>query len=412
MDAGFPGIKNDVSDIEYSPYRFVIEAMLFLTYIAFGITWASAGIFLPEMMRELSLSLSNASFINTSVTIAKIFAPTFAGFVAVKMGYRKAFLLSAFLIAASVFTPLFPSYLHILSLRFMMGVGGALMAVYFAPIVMEWFPRGEWVLANGLNAISLSIGMMLGLAITSPLMLYMGGDWKKVLLLYGSLNLLMAILWAFMGRDRDGVAVEKREKTSDSFFIALKNKELWKMIFAYSGMLSFYMVMVTYFPTFYRKEMGFGTDSPVHLAPALFMLSSIPATFAGTVISGRSGKRIPILRWSGLLILPALAGMIAFRNPAIILSASLLAGFFMFLWRPAFFTIPQELPGSTPARVSQMMGIFWTVSYSFTTFNVWLVGIMTECRGSFLIGFIYAGIVSCSMLLWSFAIRETGPSNH
>jgi len=411
---------NSNTETNHNPYpewyKFVIEAILFLTYVAFGMTWASAGTFLKDIMKELSLTLSQASFINTSVTIAKIFGPTLAAFIAAKLGLKKAFLLASALICLGIFAPLAPDYPMLLLARFCMGVGGSLVIVYFTPIIMQWFNSEERIFVNGMNFVSISVGMMLGFFITDSLIDALGGSWKKVLIIYSSISIFLAIMWLIFGRESDGGKIQVIKSRSPSniqgYIDALKDKNTWKITFAYAGTLCHYMTFITYFPTFYKNSPFFAGDSWVLKAPAIVMLSGIPAVLIGIMLSKILKLRIPTVRLAGCILVPAAMGMFLFKSDISVLVCAVLTGFGMFLWRSPFFTVPQELPGTTPEKAGYMMSIFWAVSYLAATIAVWFVGRLTEITGTFIPGFILVSILAGSLLVGSFLIPETGPGRN
>ncbi len=403
--------KNYLNGRRESYYKYVIEAILFFTYVIFGMTWAAAGSVLKEIMEELSLGISEASFINTSVTIAKILGPVVAGYLSMKLGLKRAFLTASILICTGILAPIAPNYLTLLLARFAMGVGGSLVVVYFTPIVMQWFSEDERPLINGMNFVSISIGMMFGLLITEPLMQIPGVTWKKVLMLYSSISILFAVLWFFFGREKGSATKRSRiAKKADAsgFFEALKNLNTWKLAFTYSGLLSVYLVIITYFPTYYKTLPILSSNYLVAHAPAIAMFSSIPASFMGIVLSRKIGLRVPFVRFSGFFLIPGIMGMFMFHNVKLIVASAILTGITLFIFRPSFFTIPQELPGSTPEKSVNMMSVFWALAYVVGTFNTWIVGRIIESTGSFVSGFIYITLMGGSMFIGSFIIPETG----
>lgn len=404
-------IKSNKKDIENPNYKYIIEVILFLTYVVFGMTWAAAGSVLKDIMDELSLGISDASFINTSVTIAKIIGPVAAGYLSMKLGLKRAFLTASILICSGILAPLAPNYLTLLLARFAMGVGGSLVVVYFTPIIMQWFSEDERPLINGMNFVSISIGMMFGLLITEPLMQIPGVTWKKVLMLYSSISILFALLWFFFGKEKRESTrkMGKRGKADASgFFEALKNLNTWKLAFCYSGLLSVYLVIITYFPTYYKSLPTLSGNYLVAHAPAIAMFSSIPASFMGIVLSRKIGLRVPFVRFSGIFLIPGVLGMFLFHDVKLIVASAILTGITLFIFRPSFFTIPQELPDSTPEKAVNMMSVFWALSYIAGTFNTWIVGRIIESTGSFTYGFIYITLMGGSMFIGSFIIPETG----
>lgn len=406
-------------------YRYVIETILFLTYVVFGITWSAAGSFLGDIMADLSIGLSRASFINTSVSAAKIVGPMVAGVLLARLGPKRAFLAASFLICLGIFAPLSHGFAGILAGRFLMGLGGALVVVYFTPIVMEWFDGHERVTVNGLNFVSISIGMTVGLALTRNVRARLGGSWRTTLLVYSAASCGLFAAWLVLGKNRRrsgarrtiGETPETPETPETragpvhgrgGMLRALADANTWKLILAYFGLLSVYLVIITYAPSYYRYSSFFEGSSLIYLAPSAALISSIPATFAGIWFSRRVGLRIPLLRISGVLIIPGVLLMFFVHNVALVFVGAILTGFGMFFWRPALFSIPQELPGSTPQKTGYMMSVFWGVCYALGTVATWLTGRVIETTGSYAVGFILVAGLAVSMLVGSFVIPETG----
>jgi MFS transporter, CP family, cyanate transporter len=394
-----------------SKYRFVIEVIIFLTYAVFGMTWAACGSFLKEVMHDLGLSLSQASFLSTSVSFAKIFGPALAGFLFGILGLRWAFLLASILIGLGIFAPLAPNYFLLLLSRFAMGVGGAMVVVYFTPLVMKWFPAHERLAVNGVNFVSINTGMMVGLFITAPVTAALSGSWRNTLILYSCLSLVMAVLWLVFGKDAEDdkpSATGTKGSGGNTLLDAARNIMTWKLVFTNTGVLSLYLVLFTYFPTFYRDVFGYSKESAIMYAPAIAMSMGIPSSLLGIYLSGKTGLRIPFLRYSGIMLAPATAGMFILNNPALILISAVVTGFALFLAVSPFYTIPQELPDATPQTAGNMMSVFWSISYVMATFNVWFVGKISESSGSMSLGFFYVTVLSLSLFVGSFLIPETG----
>jgi len=396
---------------ETSSYRFIIETIVFLTYVAFGVSWAATGTFLKDIMDELSIGLSRASFINTSISIAKIFGPVLAGIISAKIGLKRAFLLASFFISLGIFAPIAPGYPLLLLARFAMGLGSALVMVYFTPITMQWFPENERVAVNGLNFVSVSAGMTVGLWATPFFMSVTGATWKTTLIIYSLFSILLTAFWALFGKEKDSAAkggdeenLEKRSRTG--YRSIMKDSNTWKLIFCYFGILSFYLSVFTYFPTFYRTVRQFPPDSWGAQAPALVMFASIPSALLGIWLSNKISSRTALMKVSGILLIPAGLGMFLTSSHAVTAVSALVAGFCLFIWRPSFFTIPQELPGSCEKKAGAMMSIFWAVSYLAATFNVWLAGVLTEITGSFVPGFVFLVALTGTLLVGSFMIPE------
>jgi MFS transporter, CP family, cyanate transporter len=396
-----------------SSYRFVIEILIFLTYAAFGMTWAAAGPFLKRLMHDLNLTLSQGSFMTTSVSCAKIFGPAIAGVLMARLGLRWAFMAASALICVGLLAPLSPSYGLILLARFAMGIGGAMVVVYFTPLVMKWFSRKERLIINGINFVAINVGMTISLFATPCIQAALGDSWQKTLIAYSLVSILLALAWLILGRDVKEDARSAGTKNGDSsygYMDAIKDPNTWKLVITYMGALSLYLSIVAYFPKFYGDKFGEAGGFWINHAPAVAMAAGIPASIIGIILTQKTGLRLPFVRWGGLLLIPSVLGMFLLNSTALSLTSALLTGLCLFIWASPFFTIPQELPGMTAKKSGYLMGIFWGACYIAATFNVWFVGKIAEMSGNnFLWGFVYITVISTSMFTGSFLLPETGP---
>ncbi|MFH1245872.1 MAG: MFS transporter [Candidatus Omnitrophota bacterium] len=399
---------------ENTSYRFVIEIIMFLTYAAFGAAWASCGIFLKEIMKDLSLTLSQASFITTSVSFAKIFGPALAGFISYRLGLRWSFMLASALICLGILAPVSPNFGLLLLARFGMGIGGAMVIVYFSPMIMQWFSEKERVVINGVNFVAINTGMMAGMFATAPLMKLLGGSWKNALIFYGVISMALALMWLIFGREKevkkqDAVKrAEENKSPAQCYMEEVKNHYTWKLAFTYVGALAFYLVLFTYFPMYYQTVMGFAKNSLASMSPAIAMCVGIPSSLIGIELARRTGLRIPFIRYSGIVLIPAILGMILFKNPVMIVASAVVTGFCLFLGTSSFFSIPLELEGVTVKKVGSMMSVFWSICYIAATFIVWYFGKIVEAHG-YMPAFIFITAISSMYFIGTFMLPETGP---
>lgn len=391
-------------------YRYVIEVLIFLTYAVFGMSWAAAGTFLKQFMLEQHLTLSQASFMNTIVSCAKIFGPVLAGALMARLGLRWAFMLASSLICLGILAALSTSYPLILTARFAMGIGGAMVVVYFTPLVMQWFTGSERLVVNGLNFVAINTGMMVAIFATPSLQRALGGSWQSTLVAYSLVSVALAVAWLVLGREGAPQAGPAASGAAGGYAAVLRDRHTWILSLAGIGSLSMYLTIITYFPTFYRELFGASVSPAVAFAPGIAMAVGIPASILGIFLTRRTGLRLPLLKGAGLVLLPVMAGMFLVKIPAVIVACAALTGLCLFIGVPAFYSIPQELPGTDAARAGYMMAVFWAMCYVAATFNVWFVGRIVESTGgNFAAGFSYVLAVGAVSLTGLWLLPETGP---
>ncbi|MCW8864188.1 MAG: MFS transporter, partial [Colwellia sp.] len=135
--------------------KHLVAVLVFVSYTLFAMAWVGGTASMSQIMSAMQVdSLASASFISGAVTLAKIIGTFIAAGLALKLGVKNAFFVSGLLISIGLLTPLAPNYEMLLLSRFLMGLGGAFMIVYFNPIVMVWFTPEERPTINGINAVA------------------------------------------------------------------------------------------------------------------------------------------------------------------------------------------------------------------------------------------------------------------
>lgn len=190
---------------ERSSYRFVVEAVLFLTYAAFGLSWIAVTPLLGTLQREFHVGNAAIALLNTAVSVAKVIAPLATGALAVRFGLRRTILAGAICIAAAAGVALAPRFEVFVAGRFLFGLGGAVVVTLMAPMAMQWFARDELPIVNGVNNVAVNTGIALTIFATGPLASRLGR--RGALAPNAALDVALAVAWALAAHhDGDGAA--------------------------------------------------------------------------------------------------------------------------------------------------------------------------------------------------------------
>ena len=380
-------------------HRYLVEGLVFTSYVLFAMAWVGGTASMNNIMASMQIeSLASASFISGAVTLAKIVGTFSAAYVAVKFGIKYAFLLAALLIVVGVVTPLATSYELLLVSRFLMGLGGAFMIVYFNPIVMLWFSPEDRPVVNGLNAVAFNVGtaiILWGMTSINSLT----GSWQNSLVLFSVASLVLAILWLLVKFDAPQPANNSSgaEPAIYGYLEGLKDKFNWAYAFTYSGLLSFYICLFTFYPQAGISQskwvIGFG----------------IVGTIAGMLYSRKHPLRLPILRLSGLIIFITVLGLSFSTEPWLQITCAIVLGFFIFFPVTALVSIPHELPDMTGQKITVVFSLFWSISYLISTIVLWVFGKLVDLNdGSYVSSFVMITILSGTVFVGSYFLPETG----
>lgn len=377
--------------------------LVFVSYTLFAMAWVGGTASMGQIMASMHIdSLASASFISGAVTLAKIVGTFIAAWLAVKVGVKKAFFISGALISVGILTPLSPNYELLLVSRFLMGLGGAFMIVYFNPIVMAWFEPDERPTINGLNAVAFNVG-------TGVILWQMGnfntltGSWQSTLLLFSFVSILLSAAWLLVENKDTNAETNHNEKmqVSYSYIDGLKDKFNWVYALTYSGILAFYICLFTFYP-----KAGISQS-------ALVIGSGIIGTLAGIVYSKKFITRVPVIRWSGLVIILTVLGLSFGNSEWLQTVCAMVLGFFIFFPITALVTIPHELPNMTGERITVVFSLFYSISYLIATIVLWNFGRLVDTsQGDFTSAFTLITVVSSTFFIGSFFLPETANYNN
>lgn len=380
--------------------KHLVAFIVFVSYTLFAMAWVGGTASMNQIMASMNVdSLASASFISGAVTLAKIVGTFIAAGLALKLGVKKAFFISGILISVGLLTPLAPNYEFLLGSRFLMGLGGAFMIVYFNPIVMAWFQPEERPTINGINAVAFNVG-------TGIILWQMGnfnnitGSWKETLIIFSLVSIALSFAWLLVKNKTDKVNSTATEtevpEVHYSYSDGLKDKFNWIYALTYSGILAFYICLFTFYP-----KAGISQS-------ALVIGSGIIGTLAGIVYSKKVVTRVPVIRWSGLIITLTVLGLSFGDSDLLQTICAMALGFFIFFPVTALVTIPHELPKMTGQKVTVIFSLFYSISYLVATVVLWGFGKLVDMNnGDFYSAFILITLVSSTFFIGSFFLPET-----
>jgi len=380
--------------------KHLVATLVFVSYTLFAMAWVGGTASMSQIMSAMQVdSLASASFISGAVTLAKIVGTFIAAWLALKLGVKRAFFVAGLLIAAGLLTPLAPNYELLLLSRFLMGLGGAFMIVYFNPIVMAWFSPEERPTINGINAVAFNVGTGIILWQMTSFNNFTG-SWQNSLILFSLVSLALSFAWLLVkNKTSDDHSPEKKAEQFQEYYSyidGLKDKFNWIYALTYSGILAFYICLFTFYP-----KAGISQS-------ALVIGSGIVGTLAGIIYSKKFSARVPVIRWSGLIITITVFGLSFGQSDILQTLCAMALGFFIFFPVTALVTIPHELPKMTGQKVTVIFSLFYSISYLIATVVLWSFGKLVDMnQGDFNSAFVLITVVSSTFFIGSFFLPET-----
>jgi len=231
------------------------------------------------------------------------------------------------------------------------------------------------------------------------------GSWRNVIMAIAAASLVVLIAWLAVSEDFPlGGKDAKKAAQPETYTLGDGVKDLFNYMlpFCYSGILFAYIAIFALFPLIPSFAV------PGKNLSALMITAGMFGTVAGIIAAKTYPLRIPLIRYSGLIMTLFIALMILTTNQMVAYGAAFLAGFFMFLPMTAMVTLPQELPGMTPGRVTVVFGMFWSISYIIETIWMFAASQLADKTGDPFKAAIFVLICSISAFVASFFLPETG----
>jgi len=314
-----------------------------------------------------------------------------------RLGIKNAFTIASLLIVAGGVSALATDYSLYVVGRLILGLGGALIIVYFAPLVIHYIAAERRPLVNGINAAAFNTGNLLALLITMPALSWLG-SWQAVLVAVALLSLVMAICWQISGENFS--LAETKASENGALKEGLKTPLNYVLALGYTGILFCYIAVFTIFP----NTDGFAIEGR-HLS-MLMIAAGMVGTVVGIIMTQRTTNRVSLIKGFSLITPIAMGVAVATNVPAVAYTAAVVAGISMFAPMTALVTLPQEMPRVTPASITVTFGMFWSISYGVETILMTIAGMLADSAGSWEVAAWMAVASSASLFVFSFFMPE------
>ncbi len=365
---------------------------------------------------ELSVNDTDYGIINTSFLVGYAVMFTLGGILIDRFGSRKGLAFSVALWSAATFMHGFADNLYEFALfRFILGLGegGAFPGVIKA--VVEWVPRKNRALANGLAIGGSAFGAVIAPPLTVTLMDSVG--WRGVFFVVGGAGIIWTLIWLSFPKVKPGNSdtnKELRNTTTDvpplrkQLLNLLKSKEAGTFIlirFLLDPIIYFYMFWI---PKFLNETRGISLEIIGNLfwIPYLALgVSNIFGGFVSDIVLKKTGdlnfSRKTVMGFAALLTATAIFVRYTDSVGVIVLLLSL-AFFAHGLWITNYITSIGDIFGKNSS--SSVVGLSGTAGALSSLIVNPFMGVIIY-RFSYDPLWIYAGVMySVAFTVFSVAI--------
>lgn len=342
--------------------KFLISAMLFLSYVLFAVAWNWGDLY----VRSLGFNASRTALMTNAITLAQVLGSLVAANVLLRMGPRHAFTLASGLIVFGGLVSLTEAFPLIFFIRFVLGLGGALMVVLLSGIVARLLTGSALQVANGLNSVAFNTG----LAVALTFGMQMAGNPAFAVVLAASLSLVLLLLWLIVARH--GLKGQVKQDIDVKFSYTMRDgfREWFNWVFAlaYTGLLSYYIVAFT-----------FMDPSTIRWVVYAGVFGALLATWVSTLVPDKFKATVVVVCGAAQVI--AAAAVLGMSDHRLAPLVGIILGLVIFFPMPFFVQLAFIRPNVTPRQIAVTFSIFWAVAYAGSVVIIQIFAWIADATG-------------------------------
>jgi MFS family permease len=376
----------------------LLAAVLFLNYVDRGALPTAAHLIQIDLrLTSSQLGVLLSAFFWTYATIQ---IPI--GWLAERHGAHRVLAIGLTIWAVStMLAGVASSYVLLLVLRLMLGVGESVGFPCTSKILAATVPNQSLGTANGIIAFAYLLGPAAGIYFGG--LLIEGYGWRVTFVVFGFISLLWLLPWwrvAIQPHGSGGAASGAAEPEGPevaTFWMILKQRSLWGTgLGHFSSNYTFYF-MLSWLPYYLVSERGFSNLEMTRLASSAYLVNAAFAMGGGWAIdryirrggSANFGYKL-VMGGTHIGAIACMLGMAVGPRPtalACIFLYQALCG----LSSPGVFAVSQILAG--PAAAGRWVGVQNTIGNLAGILAPALTGFVIDWTGHFTLAFVIAAVV-------------------
>ena len=367
-----------------SSYRWVIEILLIFALACQTLTWLAPAPILGPIIKDLRIDLGAAGLIISVIALCIAIFAVAGAMVSQRIGALRAFVLGLWMLAiGGVGSGYAPGFAALLLCRVIEGIGFGVMIAPPATLVMQWFDESMWPYMNMLNAVAPFVGLTAAFAVTGPVFVAVGSDWRAVLRDFGLIVAAIAILWTLLGRNHPSHAVAAaggHAAGGGAIREVLAMRDIRLIAIALAAGMWVFQLYSAFLPEFYQHVRGMTLEQAGSLT-ALVPFAGMFAAAGSGILGGVIGLRRPFTYPMQILFGLGCLGSVTCTSIGAIRLSLILIGVGSSALLPTLLTIVMELPGMTPTKAGSGLGVVWCAGYTGAFLSPFICGALAASFG-------------------------------
>lgn len=320
-------MKSHTTHIQLDSYKWLVLTLGAFTFtFVVAIPSMSLPVLFDEISADLGLDLVQVGWIWGIGSVFGILVGLIGGSVGDRFGPRRTLAVACILMGiAGAARGLSNSFAM---LAFTMLITG--FAQWSIPMNVHktcgiWFSKEKLGVANGIVAVGMALGFLLGSLFAATVFSPIFGGWRNVLFVYGGVAILFGIFWWYSQEKAGGKGQQSNQMITfrEAIGHVMRLRNVWLLCLATAGVSGCVNGMLGFLPL-YLRSLGWEpaiADSTLASFHAASLLFAIPIA----LVSDRVGSRRGILMAAALLIGIG-TGLLGFASGVLISVAVLIAG--------------------------------------------------------------------------------------
>ena len=327
-----------------------------------GIPLMCMPVLFNEISAELDLSLVQIGAAWGMGGLASMIMTPFGGLIGDRFGVKRTVMIACILIGiAGGARGLSEGFSGLATTMFFYGLLQNTIVLNIHKSCCVWFSGKKMVIANGIVAAGIAMGMLLGALISNTIMSPLLGGWRNVLFLYGAVSIFMGLIWALTRNEP--VHYDERGQTGptpfrNTFRKVVRQRNIWIFGLAHFCYIGSIMGSVGYLPLYLR---GIGwtpaeADGALAALNGAGMIGAIPLSILSARFGLRKGFIVPavFITLMSMTILP-------FSHANFVWLLVILIGMVRDGYFAVLMTMVIETRGIGPAYAGTAMGIIFSL---------------------------------------------------
>jgi MFS family permease len=373
-----------------------------------AIPYSCMPVLFEEISKDLNLSLVQIGTVWGMASLAGVFVSLAAGVLGDRFGLKRVLGIACLLVGLTGALRGFSNTFFMLTaMVFLNGLVRAIIPVNVTKSIAVWFKGRSLGMANGVGAMGMGLGLMLGPLISATVMSPLLGGWRNVLFLYGGISAAMAVLWFVFGKDHTPDSNSNTnvppKPIGPTLSMLLKNKTIWILGLILLFRMGGIMGMTGYLPK-YLLDQGWpqaSADATLSVFYAVSTLFVIPIS----TLSDRIGRR-KIILLAGLVVMTTSLVLLPIIGGTSVWVFMVLSGIFMDSFMSIIVTTLLETDGVGTENAGVALGMVFTLAPIGSAISPPLGNSLAHINPDF--PFLFWAVWSLIALVLMTFVKETG----